>query len=661
MIGAIAAGVPHIAEQRVDPRARAEGREALARLPRKHLIEMVAAHKRESEAHNADLRRAMAYWWDLWQNRVSFGDKEDWQTQIWIPKPFTAAEQAASLIQRSLLEGEEPFGVDGRDQRSRLRAVHVWKPLVKMAWDGCHFIPKFSDAAKVGFITGIAGYWKFRWQRTRIPVLVGAELDPVTGEILPAFRYRQRSFLAVDFVLPWNIWRDPRSKPRENFSGSYLIHGEWKDRAMLRAMAEAGWDPPAVAELLGMKGGGEESGGAGTSGTTSRQAEAQRRGQTYEPSEYRQDYFVDEWWGDVVDTNGDPVFPDAMMTTSTERLLLPPRDNPLWATDLASGRRKWPFLACAPIVHPARFEGRGIIEQNADLARLFSGTFCLVADGMNWSVNQPTEVYQDALADWNDLDHYPGKLWVKKLKDQALMPAEIGQMKLNEALAFLQYVAQLTQNADFVTDFAVGLPGARSDITKGEVQIKTAQSLAIFEGMGKNIELGGREAVELTVNFLSQYLSDFTDPSVAQLIGPENAMFLMTLPLPERINELQGDFTYSFTGVSQALQKDDMLRRVVQFGQLAASVPYIQIIAQQAPQVFAQILVTLRDLLGLGDKITLPSEQAMLAPGAAGGVPAGPGPATAGPAPAAMQAMAAQAQAAGMANQGAPAGAAVGG
>ena len=652
----LARTVPHLDEQRVDAQARAEGREALTRLPVGHLVEMVAAHKRESEAHSSELRKLQAYWWELWQNRVSYGDKEDWQTQIWIPKPFTAVEQAGALIQRSLLEGDQPFGIDGRggDRRSQMRAVHIWTPLTKMAWDGCGFLPKFADGCKVGFITGVAGYYKFRWQRTRIPILAGAQLDPVTGEIMPSFRYRQRSFLAVDYVLPWHIWRDPRSKPRENFSGSYLIHGEWKDRAMVRAMASAGWDTEAVGDLLALKGGGDEAGGAGASGTTSRQADAARKGQTYEPSRYRNDFFVDEWWGDVVDTNGDPVFPDALMTVSTGKVLLQPRENPLWATDIASGRRKWPFLASAPISHPARFEGRGLIEQNADLSRLFSGTFCLLSDGMNWAINQGTEIYQDALVDPNDLDHYPGKTWIKRVKEQVLMSAQTGKPDVAAAMAFLQYVGQQTQSADFVTDFAVGLPGSRSDITKGEVQIKTAQSLAIFEGISKNLEQGGREAVELTVNFLSQYLSDFTDPAVAQLVGPENARLLMSLPLHERINELQGDFVYSFTGVSAALQKDDMLRRVVQFAQLAASQPYLQLLAQQAPQVFAQVLTTLRDLLGLGDKITLPTEQQMM-PGAPGGVPtpgAGVPPAGPGAGEAEAMAAAAQARAAGMANQG---------
>ena len=232
------------------------------------------------------------------------------------------------------------------------------------------------------------------------------------------------------------------------------------------------------------------------------------------------------------------------------------------------------------------------------------------------------------------------------------MPAQIGQMKMGEVLAYLQYVAQLAQNADFVTDFAVGLPGTRSDITKGEVQIKTAQSLAIFDMMGKNLEHFGRECVEMTVNFLSQYLSDFTDPQVAELIGPENAQVLMSLPLHERINELQGDFVYSFTGVSQALQKEDMLRRVVQFGQLAASVPYIQIIGQQSPKVFVQILNTIRDLLGLGDKITLPEDQEMMAGAAQPTMPLAPGGAMPGSPDELVRAAAAQAQGAGMANQG---------
>ena len=619
---------PHVEEQRNDPRARAEGRDAVSQLADTHLANLIEWQKKEAEAATKRLREDWAYWWDLWLNNVSFEGKEDWQTQVWVPKPSAAIEQATALIHRSLLDAPEPFRIDGEgDPRSKKLAMNVWNPLVRLAFEQANFIGKYADSCKVGFITGVAGYQKFRWQNTRTPYLVAAALDPATGRVVPQFAHRSRGFLAIDYVEPWKIFRDPESRARENFSGTYLIHDEWKNRAFLHGMRRV-WDQDAIQRLLDRGAGGPLS----TAGMTNTQEEeARRKQERHEPNPLRKPVLVSEWWGDILNEHGDPVMPDALMTASGRDILLKPVDNPLWATDRSSGRRKWPFLAAAPLVHPTRFEGRGIAEQNADLSRLFSGTLCLMADGMNWMVNPETEVWQDALVDFTDLGHYPGKLWIKKSQPQALMQAQSHRMVVGEVMAFLNWVAQLAKESDFVTDFAAGLPGSRSQITLGETEIKTAQSLAVFEMMSRNLEHGGREAVELTKDILAQHLSDFMDPEILGILGPDNAMLLASMPLHERINELQGNFTYSFTGLSGAMKKADQLNKIVQFGQLAASRPYVDLLAQQTPQVFVQILRTLRDTLGLGDRITLPEEQAMTpmmgAPGMPGAVPGAlPGP-----------------------------------
>jgi hypothetical protein len=75
---------------------------------------------------------------------------------------------------------------------------------------------------------------------------------------------------------------------------------------------------------------------------------------------------------------------------------------------------------------------------------------------------------------------------------------------------------------------------------------------------------------------------------------------------------VQGNFDYVFTGVSQALQKTDLIGRLQQFAQLVASPPYLQLLMQQ-PQVFMDIIGASKDLLGLGDRIDIQTELPQMA------------------------------------------------
>lgn len=584
--------MPNEQEMLSDPKARAEGYKAAISLPEAHLVELVKYQKKAAEDNTRNLRRAWQYWWDLWENRVDFSDKEEWQAQIWVPKVFSAVEQGTALIQRSLLDSPDSFNMEGADDRDR-QLAGIWRPLIRTAADRVKYAYKYSDAVKIGFITGLAGYLKFRWTSSLVPMISGMQMGPDGPR--PAFSNREYSFLSMDLVMPWNIRRDPESKPRENFSGRYLWHSEWKSRADIRNMINAGWDPAKTEELLATKAAGDFSKFA----TEIQMEERERFYETGVASKFRQPYLVDEGWLDVLDENGDVVFPNALLIHSHEKILFGPNPNPLWATDLATGRRKWPFLAAAPIIHPFRFEGRGIVEQDAPLATLYSNVFMLWADSLNWTVNKPTEVNQDALVDWEDLEHIPGKLWVKHGAERALIPAEVGGVNTNEVLAAMEYLDRTRQNVNFINDFIAGLPGSRAEITKGEVQIKTAQSIAIFEAMGKNLEQLGSESMEMIYDFMLQFMDASSNPSIEMMIGPEKALAILSMPPEAKLQALQGQFDFKFTGVSQALMKADQLQKLMQFSTLMSS-PMFQGTIQPA-----QLAQLIGDLLGVTDRLDI--------------------------------------------------------
>jgi len=606
------------------PQARMEAQAQARALHPQHLVEVCRAQKGEAERATRSLRQKWQEWWDLWQSEVIFPDKEEWQSQLWIPKSFVAVEQATSVIRRVLMDSPDFFGVRPLDPADSATGAKLVQPLLRFLLDQAGFKEKYLDACKVGFILGISGYLKYRWSSFEVPVMRGAQIDPDTGKIIPSFDKQLRSMLSIDFVLPWNIFRDPDSQARENFSGTYLWHDEWRGRPVLQEMIRFGWDAEAVGRALNKR---MASDTTNTSWTLTQRREFERKQMTFERHKFRRDYLVSEGWLDIVDENGDVVMPDALVTIVGDEVVYGPVENPLWATDLNTGRRKWPFVAMSPISHPSRFEGRGILEQDAGLSWAFVNTFNLLADAMNWVVNPDYEVYEAGLTDWESLERYPGKAWAKNVASPVLSPANTGGLNFPAIMGFLQYIDGQRENSNFVTQFVQGLPGTRADITKGEVQIKTGQSLSIFETMGWNYEHGGRAMIALTYDFAIQYLAgnDFTSPAIISILGPEAAALASQWTIADRIERLQGQMEFTFTGVSQALSKAESLQKLLQFATIAASGPYAGLVPPD------QILRAINETMGLHDRIEVRSPQmgglgllGMLGPGAGG--PQGPAP-----------------------------------
>jgi hypothetical protein len=576
-------------DARFDPRARQEALATVRAMPDQHMVEVMTVQQQESMRATSNLRRGWEEDWRLYQNDIAWNDKEEWQSTVWIPMPWQAVEQATAIIQRSMLDSPDFFGLDGWTPREKTLATKVWGPALKQALHKTSFIPKFADATKIAFATGIGAYFKIRYSGFAAPTLAGMTMDPVTGEPSPIYEPQLQRYLNLELVPPWQVYRDHRSRAREPWSGSFILQEEFVDQAWLGARRGRLENLDQVREGTSRTAGGRFD---------SPEQQERRRGQTAERHRFRKEYRVREWYGDVLDENGEVVFPDAMAMDINETLVIRPQETPLWAVDTQSGRRKWPLVAFSAISHPMRFEGFSILRAVTPLAVLLSNLFNLYTDGLNWAVNPATEVDLSVLEDWSDLEHYPGKLWRKNGSAQALRPAQIGSMDSATVLHALQYIDQQFQNNSFVTAFVTGQPGTRSNITKGEVEIKTQQSMGVFDAIARNLEAGGAALVEVIFDTLHQHLSGFSaQPNLVALLGEEQARWLDQLHPIERMQALGGNFQFHFTGVSTALQKSQLLGRLMQASTIAANDPYR---GYTNPQEVLQALV---DVLGVRDRI----------------------------------------------------------
>ena len=103
-------------------------------------------------------------YFDLWEGDRDYSDKEKWQSQMVIEKPFAAVEQATAQIQRALLDSPEFLRVEGSPSIMGY-PVAFWEDYLRGALEKSKFIPHYTDSVQVAFITGIGSYMKPRWNR----------------------------------------------------------------------------------------------------------------------------------------------------------------------------------------------------------------------------------------------------------------------------------------------------------------------------------------------------------------------------------------------------------------------------------------------------------------------------------------------------------------
>ena len=507
----------------------------------------------------------------MWEGWRDFSKKEPWQNKIAVEKPFTAVEQATAQIQRALFDSPAflQFTSEGRPG---LVSVEEWETYITRTLDITCFAQKFIDAVQISFIMNVSGYLKPRWREY-----------PIT---LPSGKQMPAAFMHITVIPPWRIYRDPDSVPREPWSGSYIIHSDWSDIGRLRAS-------PSTINIDKL------TTGDGTSLGMGLDPEDKGRVKEWKRSKFRHAVVVDEFWGDLVNENGDVVLPDALTARVGKTLVRPAKLNPIMSTEPTNGRRRWPLIAFSPFTHPLRFEGRGILQQSWRLAQFYENVFNIAGDGLAFSIFSGLQGDLSRLSNPTDTAIRPSKFWALKAgqSPDALKIVESGKIDINAVLAFLQHIDSVYQNNSFISDFVIGLPGYRSDITKGEVQLKTAQSLSIFDRMGKAIEAGGQHVVSLIYDMLVQYTDETTLPIIGNALSDDTKALLITATPEQRWLQMRADMQIHFSGITQALQRDQQLQRGLQMSAILKDPAYAGLI--QNPSALLGKLIDLIGFKGL--------------------------------------------------------------
>jgi hypothetical protein len=509
---------------------REEATDALAGEDEQHFVNYCIESARESRDSRKDVLQAMSLLWDAYQNMMDFGDKEEWQSRVVTNKPFAAVERAVAIIGRAFKNPNylttEGVQIDDKDQSEYVKkAMQFWAGHQKV-----NFPFKFKNASRMSMAIGLS------------------------LELIP----RWENGMLLDWTEPWKILRDPDALPGEPWSGNYWIHEEWIDKWKLEEAAKDGY----YINVDDVKEGGTETGQESTKEEIER-----RKKMFWERSSYRKSVLVREFNGVVLDKKGKLLLPNAKFTIAADKLIRKPSIVPFVNI-------RWPGSSFAPIPHILRYDGRGLIEGVFEIWKMLNKMLSLTMDDFSWVVNRMREIVPELMLDPTDLDMYPGKDIYRSTDhlDRPVVNDLLTQSSIDKILAVAQYMAQQIDNGDFVSEFVAGLPGSRSQITKGEVEIKTEQNMGIFDSIGTEIEGGAVNVAYAMYETMVLNWNKESLPSPVRVLG-ENpfTLFLEGASLDEKKQFLKENCDIRIVGISAQLQMAEKVKLLMALKQYAES------------------------------------------------------------------------------------------
>lgn len=494
---------------------REEAAKAYAGEEPKHFVDYVDACVKESKEASKDIREVQDKCWTAHQSKIDYSEKEDWQSKVITNQPFITVQQAKAIVRRSM-QKPDYFSIDGIESGD-MDLSDFWQKALLFWLNPQHidFPITFSDASEMGLAVGQS-----------------MEMKPIWGD----------RGLEISLIEPWKIFRDPDALARDPWSGNYWIHEEWLDIWKLK---EGDWENT---ELLKPEGENDSA------------EEKERRKQMYwKRSMYRNYARVREFWGTILDKKGNLLLDNSSLTIAGDVIIKPPHQNKFQTL-------RWPGVSFSPFVHLLRFEGIGILQGVLSLWWVMCNIMNLDLDNFNWVVNKMMEIDPSMMADPTDLDRFPGKLTVRRPNTQGPIYTEVQtSANTSDMLARMQALRQQWDNGSFVNQFVAGLPGTRSNITKGEVEIKTRQSLGIFDSMGADLEAGANKILWAIYETLMLNWTRWSSPNVQRVMGKDyddTAALFDTMSSDERRQVLDDGCDIKISGISAELRRFEKIEKL---------------------------------------------------------------------------------------------------
>lgn len=497
-----------------------------------HLVEYVEECVRVTDRIEDDRMKLDEQLWDAHENKQrEMSVKEDWQAKITTNEPFQTVTQAKMLVRKAIVDRPEWFSMttQHKDDSFMVAKAKFWEDGTRWWARRTKLHQLFPDMTEMAFAVGTSMASKAVW---------GTDADGSEG-------------LRMVQIPPWNIKKDADAISRQPQSGLYCIHQDWIDYHVLLEGEKAG-NYVNVRNCLHDK---------GDEGSTDRRQERKKRGLVDYSHKFRPQVFVREFWGGVLDHNGELVYPSVRFTVANRTVISRPVETNF-------PRIRWPIHQFAALPHMRNFHGYSLIEGMLKMWKFRNNMLSMTADRLSFILNSGYEVDEGKLVNPADKELYPGCMKAKKFNAQgsAYTPIKTDNEFIQVVEQLMGLTGNLFQNGVFVTELLKGEVGNRRDITKGEVEIKTQQAMGVFEGIGRDVEYGAEQYIEMVQDVLTTYWDPLDTPSYLQVLGAKHQRIIDQIAMysPEqRVQFVKMDTDIEVRGVSILFQKAEMVDHLI--------------------------------------------------------------------------------------------------
>lgn len=511
------------------------------------IVSTLASYKREADEARRERLRLNDRNFDFYHLKQDYSHKKAGQSQEFLAKQALAVEQITSFIHQGLVDLGDWFSVDpapGNNDplftRTEARAV-LERQLRKAG-----FFTHIQDALKTGLLSAlmIAKVGGRHVERARYVSMSEGE-----GENRKNVLRRQKKKaweLRIDLVRFQDYYRDPTG------GGLYELQDIEMDLWELKALAEAS---PKVYDL-------SQIDALVSSFTDEEQLQKDREtGHTPTDRGFRKRVVLTEFWGTILDRDGNIMHENVVAAVANDRFLVrPPQANPLW-------HNRSPFVV-SPIVRvPHSTNHKALMDEPTALNHALNELFNLILDAGLMSVFGVRQVREHWLDNADEIAKGLGPGAVLKANAQCppgqkvLETVSSGTLS-QEALNVYNLTNGEFQAAALTNDLRLGVLPSRN--VKATEVVEASQSItSVFTGVAKTIENDYiRPLLELAWLTIAQHTDDLDDAELEALLGKDRAKKLANVSAQERFQRVVDGHDFNVFGITQTLNKVKDFRKL---------------------------------------------------------------------------------------------------
>lgn len=553
--------------------------------------------------------------WDCYWERHNFGHKIPGQSRETLSMQPMAVEQTAAFFQQALVDiGPNWFQATAKNQRESAAlkvSPETIDALLKFQVGKAEIMRHVTKGVKSGllgsvFITKVHGYER------PVPHYM-AERAKKARKAKLSYAPKKSWQLCLDLVNDFNYFPDPTGEGLGEAEDMYV---DYHKVVALSEGPDAIYDKSVVKDIEWQ---------SGEDNAEERFDEMRKSNQNAETRTFRNRVKLTEYWGTILDRNGNVEYDNCVMTIANDRYLIrPPTANPLWHQ--GSPYEVTPLLEAPYGVWP-----RALMDSPTRHNIAANEIYNLMLDGAMRAANGVTQIRQDWLEDPSQVSGGINPGTALNLNSMAPPGAECVQLLKTgdvppDAMNMFNTMQQEFNRAALTSDIRQGMQ-PRKDVPATQIVEANQTITSVFSGLSKNIESHIQSVLEKSWMTCAQFSDDMDEEELRTVLGRGEADAFLALTAEERFAETVGGMKFTVNGISLMMQRAQDYKKDATLMQTIFASPVLEEAFVKKYSVDKLLDRTMRNLGIRTDELELSKdEQEQMAAPAAAGPPGAPGP-----------------------------------